>query len=86
MRDLIHKFEETGCTFDRTLIRRSSVPVESTAEVHWMISTVRPGSARSVSRVLHLPNATVRKILCSVLNMFPFRFQSVQMLEAGDNQ
>ena len=60
--------------------------METLAEVHQTISTVRPESVRGVSLVLNLSNLTVRKILPSVLNMFPFRFQCVQMLEAGDNQ
>ena len=70
--DLIHKFEETGFTCDRPRSGRLSVPVEIVAEVHQTISTIRPASARGVSRVLHLPNSTFSKILRSLLNMFPF--------------
>ena len=77
--DSIYKFEGTGCT-----CARPSVPVETVAEVQQTISTVRPASVRGVSRGLNLPNLSVRKILSSVLNMFPFRFQHVQMFEAGD--
>ena len=63
-RDLIHKFEEIGCTCDRIRSGRPSVPAEgAVAEVHQTISTARRASARSVSRVLNLPNSTVRKIL-----------------------
>ena len=46
--------------------------METVAEVHQMISTVRLPNALNVSRVLHLPILIARKI---VLNMFPFRFQ-----------
>ena len=60
--------------------------METVAEVHQTISTVRPASAHGVSRVLHLPNSIVRKIPRSVLNMFLFRFQRDQMLEVGENQ
>ena len=60
--------------------------METVAEVHQMINTVNPASERCVSRVLYLPNLTARKILRSVLNMFPFQFQGVQILEAIDNQ
>ena len=71
--DLIHKFEETGCTTcDRPRSGRPSVPVKTVAEVHQTINKVRSASARSVSRVLQLPNSTVHKILRSFLNMFPF--------------
>ena len=34
VRNLLHKFEETGCTCDRPWSRRSSAPVETVAEVH----------------------------------------------------
>ena len=34
VRDLIHKFEETGCTCDRPQSGRPSVPVETVSEVH----------------------------------------------------
>ena len=86
VQDLIHKFEETSCTCDRTWSGWPANFVETVQEVHQTISTVLPASSYGVSRVLNLPNWTVRKILCSVLNMFPFRFQRVQMLEEGDNQ
>ena len=59
--------------------------MKAVAEIHLTISTVLPASACDVSRVLNQPNSIVRKILPSVLNMFPFRFQRVQMLETGDN-
>ena len=72
--DLIHKFEETGCTCDLPRSGRPSVSVETVSEVHQTISTDRPASARGVSRALHLPNSTFRKILHSVLNIFSFRF------------
>ena len=41
-----HEYEETGCTCDRLRSGRTSVPVETVAEVHQTISTVRPASAR----------------------------------------
>ena len=72
VRDLIHKFEEIGCACDRPWSGRPSVPVETVADVHQMISTIFPTSAHSVSCILHLPNSTVWKILRSVLNMFLF--------------
>ena len=55
-------------------------------EVHQTINTVRFTIARGVSRVLNLSNSTVRKILRSVFNTFPFRLKLVQMMETGDNQ
>ena len=65
---------------------RPSVPMETVAEVPQTISRVCPTSARGFFRIRNLPNSSVCKILRSVLNMFPFRFQRVQMLETGDNQ
>ena len=69
---LIYKFEETGCICDRLRSGRPSVPVETIVEVHQTISRAR---STSVSRVLHLPISTGRKILRCVLNMFPCPFQ-----------
>ena len=86
VQDLINKFVEIGCTCDRPRSGWPAVPVETVAEVHQTVSTVCPATTCGVSRVLNLPNSTVRKILRSVLNMFPFRFQRVQMLEGGQNQ
>ena len=86
VRNLIYKFEGTDCTCDRPWFGRPSVAVETVAEVHQTISTVCPTSACCVSHVLHQPNSTVCKILCSVLNILPFRFQRIQMLKAGDYQ
>ena len=86
VRNLIHKFKELGCTCDRPWSGRSFVPEETVAEVYQTISTVHPASVRHVSHVLHLPISSIRNILRSVVNMFPFRLQRVQMLEEGDNQ
>ena len=74
VRDLIRKFEETGCTCDQSRSGLPSVSVEAVAEVHATISEVPLASAHAVSRVLQLPNSTIRKILRSVLHMFPYRF------------
>ena len=52
VRDVIHKFEEAGCTCDRSRSGRPPVPVETVAEAHQTMSTVRSASARSVSYVL----------------------------------
>ena len=83
---LIYKFKATDCTCDWPWLGRPSAPVETVAEVHQAICTVRSASSHGVLRILYIPNSTVRKILCSAQNMFPFWFQHVQMLEAGDNQ
>ena len=72
VQDLIYKFQETGCMCDRPQSGGPSLPVETVAKVHQTISTVCPASAHSVSCVLHLPNSTVCKNLCSVLNKLPF--------------
>ena len=71
---LIHKFEETGCTCDWFQLDDLLFLWKTVVEVHQTISIVRPASSCSVSRVLHMPNSTVHKILHFILNMFPFRF------------
>ena len=86
VRDLIDKFEENDCICDRPQSGRPSFPMKTVAVVHQTITTVRLARARGVSRVLHLPNSTVHKILRSVLNMFPLRFQRVHMLEERSNK
>ena len=42
-------------------------------------------TAISVSRNLDVPKTTGLQIMCSVLRMFPHRFQRDQALEPGDN-
>lgn len=86
VRDLVRKFEETGCTCDRPRSGRPSVPVEVVAEVHNTITAGPLHTARSVARSLDLPKTTVLRLLRSVLRMFPYRFQRVQMLQSGDEQ
>ena len=71
------------CTCNRPRSWRPSIPYETASEVHKTIHTV---SAPGISCVLYLPNSTVRKTLCSVVNVFPFQFQRVQMLKTGENQ
>lgn len=39
-----------------------------------------------VSRIPHLPNYTIRKIMRFVLYMFPCRLQHLQMFQVGDKQ
>ena len=43
-------------------------------------------TARGIAQVLDIPNTTIRKLLRSVLHMFRYRFQRVEMLEPGDPQ
>lgn len=86
VRDLVKTFEETGCTCDRPRSGRPSVPVEVVAEVHNTITAGPLRTARSVARNLDVPKTTVLKLLRSVLRMFPYRFQRVQMLQPGDEQ
>ena len=43
-------------------------------------------TTRSIFCNLDAPKITILQILCSNLQMFPYRFQSVQALEPGDNQ
>ena len=55
-------------------------------EVYHTVTAGHRETARGIVRVLDIPNTTVRKLLRSVLYMFPYRFQRVQMLEPGDPQ
>lgn len=87
--NLIKKFEETGCTCDKLRCGRPAVPVEIAAEVHEAITDQvqdQVQTARGVSRKLNLPYSTIRKILTSVLHMFPYKYQRVQMLQLTDFQ
>ena len=53
--NLIQKFEETGCAYDRPRSGRPSVPVETSPEVHQMIRTFLPEVRKCFTRS-HLPN------------------------------
>lgn len=86
LRDLVRKFEDTGCTCDKPRSGRPTVSEDVVMEVHHTVTAGHTETARGIARVLDIPNSTVRKLLRSVLHMFPYRFQRVQMLEPGDPQ
>ncbi|GFW45602.1 transposable element tc3 transposase [Trichonephila clavipes] len=86
LRDLVRKFEDTGCTCNKPRSGRPTVSEDVVMEVHHTVTAGHTETARGIARVLDIPNSTVRKLLRSVLHMFPFRFKRVQMLEPGDPQ
>ena len=81
LRDLVRKFEDTGCACDKPRSGRPTVSEDVVMEVHHTVTAGHRETARGIARVLEIPNTTVRKFLRSVLQMFPYRFQRVQMLE-----
>lgn len=85
LRDLAKKFEETGCTCDRPRSGRPTVPEDAVTEVHHIVTSGHMQTARGTARVLDIPKTTVLNLLRSVLRMFPYRYQRVQMLHAGDH-
>ncbi|GFU34088.1 DUF4817 domain-containing protein [Trichonephila clavipes] len=86
LRDLVRKFEDTGCTCNKPRSGRPTVSEDVVMEVHHTVTAGHTETARGIARVLDIPNSTVRKLLRSVLHMFPFRFKRVQMLGPGDPQ
>ncbi|GFW37163.1 transposable element tc3 transposase [Trichonephila clavipes] len=86
LRDLVRKFEDTGCTCNKPRSGRPTVSEDVVMEVHHTVTAGHTETARGIARVLDIPNSTVRKLLRSVLHMFPYRFKRVQMLEPGDPQ
>ena len=86
LRDLELKFKDTGCTCDKPRSGRPTVSEDIVMEVHHTVTAGHRETARGIARVLDIPNTTIRKLLRSVLHMFPYRFQRVQMLELGDPQ
>ena len=86
LRDLERKFEDTGCTCDKLRSGRPTVSEDVVMKVHHTVTAGHRETVRGIARVLDIPNTTVRKLLRSVLHMFPYRFQRVQMLEPGDPQ
>ena len=86
LRDLVRKFEVTGCTCDKPRSGRPTVSEDVVMEVLHTVTAGHKETARGIARVLNVPNTTVRKLLRSVLHIFPYRFQRVQMLEPGDPQ
>ncbi|GFX37216.1 hypothetical protein TNCV_994911 [Trichonephila clavipes] len=86
LRDLVRKFEDTGCTCNKPRSGRPTVSEDVVMEVHHTVTAGHTETVRGIARVLDIPNSTVRKLLRSVLHMFPYRFKRVQMLEPGDPQ
>ncbi|GFX58616.1 transposable element tc3 transposase [Trichonephila clavipes] len=82
----VRKFEDTGCTCNKPRSGRPTVSEDVVMEVHHTVTAGHTETARGIARVLDIPNLTVRKLLRSVLHMFPYRFKRVQMLEPGDPQ
>ena len=72
--NLVKKFEEPGCTCDKSLSGRPRVLVEVVAEVHNTMTTGPLILQEVFPTILDVPKTTVLKILCSVLRMFPYRF------------
>ena len=83
--NIVKKFKETLCTSDRPRSGRPRVSVEVVAEVHNTLTTYPLDASRNISHNLDVPKTAVLQILCSVLWMFLYRFQLVQVLEPGNN-
>ena len=86
VRNLVKKFEKTGCTCDRPQSEWPRFLIKIGGEVHNTMTKGSLHTVRNVFRNLYLPKTAVLKILCSDLQMFPYRFQRVWALETGDNQ
>ncbi|GFY25886.1 hypothetical protein TNCV_1916361 [Trichonephila clavipes] len=85
LRDLVRKFEDTGCTCNKPRSGRPTVSEDVVMEVHHTVTAGHRNRKRHSARVGY-SNSTVRKLLRSVLHMFPYRFKRAQMLEPGDPQ
>ncbi|GFU69110.1 hypothetical protein TNCV_2798601 [Trichonephila clavipes] len=70
LRDLVRKFEDTGCTCNKPRSERPTVSEDVVMEVHHTVTAGHRNRKRHSARV-DIPNSTVRKLLCSVLHMFP---------------
>ena len=57
-----------------------SVSVQVIAEVHYTITAGSSHTARSAAQSLDSPKTTILKVLHSVLQMFLYLFQHVQMM------
>ena len=75
----MRKFEDTGYTYDKLRSGRPTVSEDVVMEVYHTVTAGHRETARGIVRVLDIPNTTIRKLLRSVLYMFPYRFQRVQM-------
>ena len=80
--NLVKTFEEIGCTCSRSRSRLPHVPVKIVAEVHNMMTVDPLHAARIISHNLDVPKLIVFQILLSILRVFPYRFQCVQVLES----
>lgn len=85
LRDLVNKFQETGCICDRPWFERPTVPVDSIMTVHHIVTSGYMQTAKGVTRVA-IPKTTVLKLLHSAIRLFLNRYQHVQMLVVGNHQ
>ena len=80
----MRKFEDTGCTCDKPRSGRPTVSEDVVMELHHTVTAGHRETVRGIALVLDIRNTTVP--LRSVLRMFSYRFQRVQILEHGDPQ
>lgn len=77
------KDKETECTCDKTLSGRPFVLFEVVVAAHNTIIAGPLHISRTSDRNLDAQKTTGRNVLRSVLKMFPYRPQRVQMLQPG---
>ena len=65
---------------------RPIVSEDAVTEVHHTVISGHMQTARGTARVLDIPKTTILKVLHSLLCMFPYRYQCVQMLQLEDPQ
>ncbi|GBO24653.1 hypothetical protein AVEN_112780-1 [Araneus ventricosus] len=86
---MIDKFEESGsfdmkCGRGRKAIASTSVEEVATALQEASSSALGTYGARGFSRTLDMPVSTVRKILRSILQCYPFKITYIQELVSAD--
>ena len=83
---LVKKFEFTSYICDKPRLAGWTVSEDMVTEVHYTMTSERMQTSKGTAEVLDISKTTVLKILRSVLCMFPYRYQLVQMFQTGDKQ
>ncbi|GFT23731.1 hypothetical protein TNCV_3511911 [Trichonephila clavipes] len=83
LRELVRKFEDTGCTCNKPRSGRPTISEDVVMEVHHTVTAGHTETAKRHSARVGYSSSTVRKLLRSVLHVF-LSVQARQMVEPGD--
>ncbi|GFV31286.1 hypothetical protein TNCV_2184791 [Trichonephila clavipes] len=86
LRDLVRKFEDTGCTCNKPRSGRPTVSEDVVMEVHHTVTAGHTETAERHGARVEYSELNGPQALALGTSHVPYRFKRVQMLEPGDPQ